>query len=65
MRDKKIKEAFIKYLQKGTDERFFQALTNFVQLPYIGYATTPRGDGFRDLWNMEADKEIEWISKNA
>jgi hypothetical protein len=64
MRDKKIKEAFIEYLQRGTDERFFQALTNFCQLPYIGVANTPKGDDFKDLWNVEADEQINWEGKD-
>lgn len=65
MRDKAIKEAFIAYLQKGTDERFFQALTNFTQLPYIGVAGSPRGDSFMDLWHIEGDTEITWIGKDG
>lgn len=63
MRDKNIKEAFIEYLKQNTDERFFQALTNFCQLPYIGMANSPRGELFVDLWRVEADKDINWIGK--
>lgn len=63
MRDKKIKEAFIEYLQQGTDERFFQALTNFTQLPYVGFASSPDGKNFRDLWHIEADEQIIWKGK--
>jgi hypothetical protein len=63
MRDQQIKEAFIAYLQAGGSERFFQALTNFTQLPYIGVASDPSGENFRDLWHMEADKQIEWQGK--
>jgi hypothetical protein len=58
-RDQKTKEAFIKYLQKETDERFFQALTNFTGMPYIGVAATPAGDNFKDLWHTEADRVLE------
>ena len=65
MRDKQIKQAFIKYLQKESDERFFQALTNFTQLPYIGVASSPNGGEFKDLWHIEADKNIEWVGKEA
>lgn len=57
-RDQKTKEAFIKYLQKNTDERFFQALTNFTGMPYIGIAASPAGDNFKDLWHTEADKVL-------
>lgn len=63
MRDEKIKKAFIEYLEKGTDERFFQALTNFTNLPFIGMALTPDGEHFRDLWHMEADSDINWEGK--
>lgn len=57
-RDNVIKRAFIHYLERDTDERFFQALTNFTGLPYIGTANTPGGEGFKDLWHVEADKEF-------
>lgn len=63
MRDENIKKAFIAYLEKSESERFFQALTNFCQLPYIGMAINPSGEGFRDLWHIEADKTIEWRGK--
>ena len=63
MRDEKIKKAFIEYLEKGTDERFFQALTNFTRLPYIGVAQNPDGLLFGDLWHTEADEKINWIGK--
>lgn len=55
MRDEKTKRAFIKYLEQGTDERFFQALTNFLGVAYLGYAITPDGKDFKDLWHVEAD----------
>lgn len=58
-RDQKTKEAFIKYLEKKTDERFFQALTNFTGLPYIGVASSPSGNDFHDLWHTEADRGLE------
>jgi len=56
MRDEKTKKAFIKYLEKATDERFFQALTNFTGIAYIGAADTPDGKNFKDLWHVEADR---------
>ena len=65
MRDEQIKQAFIAYLQQNTDERFFQALTNFTKLPYIGAADSPDGDNFKDLWHIEADKKINWQGKTA
>ncbi len=63
MRDEKIKKAFIAYLEQSTDERFFQALTNFTLLPYIGVAGRPDGEGFKDLWHIEADDKIDWVGK--
>ncbi|CAB4132365.1 hypothetical protein UFOVP253_10 [uncultured Caudovirales phage] len=63
MRDEQIKKAFIAYLEQSTDERFFQALTNFTQLPYIGSASDNVGSDFRDLWSLEADIDIEWVSR--
>lgn len=62
VRDENIKQAFIEYLQKDTDERFFQALTNFTQLFQVG--TVDNKNRFVDLWHMEADEEIEWIGKD-
>lgn len=65
MRDEHIKEAFIDYLQNHSrDLRFFQALTNFTQLPYIGFANTPEGEGWEDLWYIEADRSIKWVGKD-
>ena len=64
MRDKAIKEAFIKYLQHSTDERFFQTLTNFTQMPFIGSANTPDGKGWRDLWHTEGDTAVNWLGKD-
>lgn len=65
MKDEKIKAAFIKYLQDSTDDRFFQALTNFTQLPYIGVASTPAGKDFKDLWHTRADTQINWVGKEG
>lgn len=64
MTDKEIKQAFIAYLEKSYSERFFQALTSFTQLPYIGVADKPDGQNFRDLWNVEADTTINWEGKS-
>ncbi len=62
-RDAEIKRAFIKYLEQNTDERFFQALTNFIQVPYLGCAVTPGGEQFHNLWHVEADDKINWKGK--
>lgn len=65
MRDENIKKAFIEYLQHSNDERFFQALTNFCQIPYIGAASDPNGENFTDLWHVEADKIVDWVGKEV
>ncbi len=60
-RDCKTKQALIEYLQKDTDERFWQAISNFAkehglsehflvttnELPKLPY---------KDLWNQESDE---------
>lgn len=62
-KDENIKRAFIAYLEDSDQLRFFQALTNFCQVPYIGVASSPWGDDFKDLWRIEADKDVEWVGK--
>ena len=58
-RDEKTKKAFIKYLEKETDERFFQAIINFTGAAFIGVDETPSGKNFKDLWHVEADQMPE------
>ena len=58
IRDKRTKEAFIEYLVAHPDERFYQALTNFANVDFIGSASTPEGGDFEDLWNVEADERM-------
>lgn len=65
MKDQNIKQAFIEYLKESNHERFFQALANFTQLPYIGVASDPAGRDFKELWHIEGDKEINWEGKKA
>lgn len=59
-RDAVTKQKFIEYLQQDSDERFFQALTNFTGYGYIGAASRPDGTNFKDLWHVEADKSFVW-----
>lgn len=57
-RDSKTKQAFIEYLQQETDERFFQALSNFCEnhgLTKHFIVTTDRPELGTDLYFMEAD----------
>lgn len=64
-RDQKTKEAFIKYLQLQTDERFFQAVANFSGFGYLGAAGTPDGKNFRDLYHFEADENFNFGDEDA
>ena len=61
--DERIKQAFIDYLDDATDERFFQAITNFTQLPFIGFSHNQEGEEFKDLYYVDCDREINWVGK--
>lgn len=60
-RDAKTKQALIEYLQQDTDERFWQAISNFAKLHGISehfLVTTnelPQSP-YKDLWNQESDQ---------
>ena len=54
-RNAEAKQSLIEYLQKDTDERLFQAITNWSGLAYLGSASTPSGDDFHDLWHDEVN----------
>lgn len=58
-KDENIKRAFIAYLEDSDQQRFFQALTNFCQLPYIGVALSPSGDHFKDLWGSQLHQQLK------
>jgi len=58
----KMLEAFVNYMNASPDMRFFQGLTNFLRAGYIGWASTPNGDNFQDLWNAE-EKNIGYEGK--
>ena len=48
-----ILKAFIEYMNQNSDQRFFQGMTNFIHAPYLGWASTPDGKDFLDLWEVE------------
>ena len=52
-RNSEAKQSLIEYLQKDTDERLFQAITNWSGFAYLGAASTPSGNDFHDLWHDE------------
>lgn len=60
-RDHETKEALIEYLQKDTDERFWQAINNFAEARglcghfIITTDTPPTNFEFKDLWFQESD----------
>ena len=54
-RNAEAKQSLIEYLQKDTDERLFQAITNWSGIAYIGAASTPSGDNFQNLWHREIE----------
>lgn len=52
-RNSEAKQSLIEYLQKDTDERLFQAITNWSGVAYLGAASTPDGKDFHNLWHDE------------
>lgn len=63
-RDCKTKQALIEYLQRDTDERFWQAISNFAKehgLSEHFLVTTNElpEHPYHDLWNQESDTIFE------
>lgn len=64
-RDHKTKEELIKYLQKDTDERFWQAINNFAAARglckhfLITTDNTLDIPGLEDLWFQESDTNFK------
>ena len=54
-RNAEAKQSLIQYLQEDTDERLFQAITNWSGLAHLGAASTPSGEGFHNLWYEEVN----------
>lgn len=59
-RDHKTKQALIEYLQQDTDERFWQAISNFAKLHGLSEHFLVTTDSlpqfpYKDLWNQESD----------
>lgn len=46
-------DSFVKYCEQNPDQRFWQALTNWAGMSYVGHARTPSGTGFVDLWHND------------
>lgn len=51
MKNKALKkaESLVKYIEKHSSERFFQALLNHLGLPYIAISPRPPGDISKEL----------------
>lgn len=63
-RDAKTKQAFIEYLQQDTDERFWQAVSNFAKIHGLSehFLVTTNElpmPPYKDLWNQESDTIFE------
>jgi len=54
-KNKEMLDSFTEYCKENPRQRFFQALTNWMGVPYIGLAREPSGVGFIDLWNYEGE----------
>lgn len=59
-RDAKTKQALIEYLQQDTDERFWQAISNFAKQHGLSEHFLVTADSlpqfpYKDLWNQESD----------
>ncbi len=59
-RDAKTKQALIEYLQQDTDERFWQAISNFAKQHGLSEHFLVTTDSlpqspYKDLWNQESD----------
>ena len=59
-RDHKTKQALIEYLQQDTDERFWQAISNFAKSHGLSEHFLVTTDclpefPYKDLWNQESD----------
>lgn len=52
-RNSELLKEFVSYCEAHPDMRFWQALTNWSGLPFVGWAINPQGEGFRDLWHAE------------
>jgi len=55
--EKALKD-LLKMNKKG-DLRFFQMVSNYFGLQYIGYADDPEGTNFKDLFHKELKIELE------
>lgn len=50
IRDEKTKQLFIKYLEEHPDERFMQAVRNFVGVPFLAATNSTPEEGDTFYW---------------
>ena len=57
IRDEKTKQLFIKYLEEHPNERFMQAVRNFIGVPFLVVSGTISKEG--DTFYWECDEILE------
>ena len=60
-RNTKTLASFTKYCEEHPELRFAQALAAFLNVPYIGQASSHTGEGFEDLFFDEFEDKATWI----
>lgn len=53
IRDGKTKQLFIKYLEEHPDERFMQAVRNFVGVPFLAATNSTPEEGDTFYWECD------------
>lgn len=53
IRDEKTRELFIKYLEDHPNERFMQAVRNFIGVPFLVASGTPPNEGDTFYWKCD------------
>jgi hypothetical protein len=58
-RNSELLEEFTRYCKANPSMRFWQALTNWAKLPYLGWSNKYTCDkcGFTDLWHAEGKNQ--------
>lgn len=57
IKDDRTKQLFIKYLEEHPDERFMQAVRNFIGVPFLVVTDSVPKDG--DTFYWECDKMLQ------
>lgn len=53
IRDEKTKQLFIEYLEEHPDERFMQAVRNFIGAPFLVVSEVPPTKGDTFYWECD------------